>query len=271
MKSTRPHFFRFFGALLYLTLAMPSPGQQPRLLEAKVKPDSPEKAYSVRWIGNSFPGARKWVQQDIQAMLVTDDGTIFTNAEWDEAGREVGVYRNGDVLGKAGHTHGWGYHGGRAIAVNDEYVFIAQKVDSERGGLKDPGTWPAKGNVWYGVARRLRSDITRPAPFPGGKGGKGDTLKGGFLVVNEVPEKTRADIRGFGQTRPGCMSAIPMRRRSACTMRGPWACSSVGRWSGPVPWPWMRRGPCGCSRRSKAIIRLASRGWTPTGSSCPSR
>ena len=47
------------------------------------------------------------------------------------------------------------------------------------------------------MARRLRSDITRPASFPGGKGGKGDTLKGGFLMVNEVPEKTRADISGL--------------------------------------------------------------------------
>jgi hypothetical protein len=159
-----------------------------------------ELKYSVRWIGNSFPGAQKWVQQDIRAVLVTGDGTVYTNAEWDEAGREVGVYRDGDVLGLAGHTHGWGYHGGRAIAVNDQYVFIAQKVDCEGGGLKDPETWPAKSKVWYGVARRKRSDITRPAPFPGGKGGKGDTLKGGFLVVNEVPDHTKGDLVGLWAT-----------------------------------------------------------------------
>ena len=58
---------------------------------------------SVSWIGNSFPGARKWVQQDIRTMLVTPDGTIYTNIEWDEAGREVGVYKDGDVLGMAGY------------------------------------------------------------------------------------------------------------------------------------------------------------------------
>jgi hypothetical protein len=82
---------------------------------------------SVSWIGNSFPGAQKWVQQDIRTMLVTPDGTVYTNTEWDEAGREVGVYKDGEVIGKAGHTHGWGYMGGEAIVVNDKYIFQGER------------------------------------------------------------------------------------------------------------------------------------------------
>jgi DNA-binding beta-propeller fold protein YncE len=152
---------------------------------------------TVSWLGNSFPGASSWVQQDVRAMAVTPDGTVYTNVEWDEAGREVGLYRDGKVVGRAEHTHGWGYHGGRAIALDDQHVYIAQGVDNEGGGLKDADTWPPKGAKWIGVSRRLRSDITRPAPFPGGKGGKGDTLKGALRVVAEVPSSNTGQVVGL--------------------------------------------------------------------------
>src|SRR5689334_21585187 len=78
--------------------------------------------YSVSWLGNSFPGAEKWVQQDIHALCVAADGTVYTNAGWDEGGREVGIYKDGDVIGRAGHTHGRGFNGGEAIALNGRYV-----------------------------------------------------------------------------------------------------------------------------------------------------
>ena len=158
---------------------------------------SPRLNCESSWLGNSFPGAKQWVQQDIKAMCVTDDGTIFTNVEWDEGGREVGVYKDGVVIGAAGHTHGWGNNGGRAIAVNSKYVFIAHSVGNEGGGLKDTNTWPAKGFTWFGVSRRLRADITKGAPFEGGKGAKGDTLRSCFLFVIEAPEKTKLGIEGL--------------------------------------------------------------------------
>jgi len=158
---------------------------------------TPQLAYTTSWIGNSFGGGDKWVQQDIKGMIVTPDGTVYANVEWDEAGREVGVYKEGQPIAMAGHSHGWGYHGGRAIAVNSNYVFFAQSVENEGGNLKNTNTWPPKGSDWFGVSRRLRSDIQKGAPFAGGKGGRGDTLKGCFLLVNEVPNKTEAGIRGL--------------------------------------------------------------------------
>lgn len=158
---------------------------------------SPRLDCSVSWIGNSFPGARKWVQQDIHAMFVTPDGTVYANVEWDEAGRNVGIYKDGDVIGNAGHTHGWGNMGGRAVGANSQYLFIAMSVGNEGGNLKDPNTWPPKGSNWFGLSRRLRITPEKPAPFPGGKGGKGDTLKESFLVINEVPEKTNAQLTGL--------------------------------------------------------------------------
>jgi len=74
---------------------------------------------------------------------------------------------------------------------------IAQRVGNEGANLKGTDTWPAKGLSWYGVSRRLRSDLTRGAPFSGGKGGRGDTLNGCFLVVIEAPEKAGDGIAGL--------------------------------------------------------------------------
>jgi len=152
---------------------------------------------TTSWVGNTYGGGDKWVQQNIKGLTVTAEGTVYANVEWDEAGREVGVYRDGRAAAMAGHSHGWGYHGGTAIAVNSNYVYFAQSVENEGGGLKDTNSWPPKGSDWFGLSRRRRSGIAKGAPFPGGKGGCGDTLKGCFLLVNEVPNKTEASLRGL--------------------------------------------------------------------------
>ncbi len=158
---------------------------------------SPPIEHTTSWIGNSYPGAQKWVQQDIRAMAVTPDGTVFTNAEWDEGGGNVGEYRDGELIRYARHTHGWGAGGGVSVAVNSRYLFIGMAMGNEGGGLKDEHTWPPKGSKWFGISRRLRSDITQPAPFDGGKG---DTLKDSFLVVAEVPEPGGTPLAGMVAT-----------------------------------------------------------------------
>ena len=195
---------------------------------------SPRLNCESSWLGNSFPGAQHWVPQDLRAMCITADGTVFTTGEWDEGGREVGVYKDGAVIGNAGHTHGWGNNGGRAIAVNSKYVFIAQNVGNEGGGLKDTNTWPAKGLTWFGISRRLRADITKGAPFEGGKGAKGDTLRGCFLVVVEAPEKTKLGIEGLcadeRRIYVSCTEGNEIRVFDTETMKpvARWACSSPG-------------------------------------------
>ena len=158
---------------------------------------SPRLDATCSWIGNTYPGNPNWVQQDIEAMCVTPDGTVYTNVEWDEGGGQVGMYKDGALLGYAGHTHGWGFNGGKAIAVNSKYVFIGCVCGNEGGGLKDPDTWPPKGHAWFGISRRLRSNFTKAAPFEGGKGGKGDTLKQCFLPVVDVEGKESAPITGL--------------------------------------------------------------------------
>jgi hypothetical protein len=168
---------------------------------------------AVSWIGNSFPGAKKWVQQDIRGMLVTPAGEVYTAVEWDEAGREFGIYKDGDAVGNAGHTHGWGNNGGLTVAVNSKYAFLGLSMGNEGGGLKDTNTWPPKGFTWYGISRRHRADFTKGAPFPGGKGGKGDTLKECFLVINEAPEKANAHLAGLWADEQNLYISNPSKSR----------------------------------------------------------
>ena len=123
------------------------------------------------------------------------------------------MYKDGAVVGLARHTHGWGQEGGEAIAVNSKYVFIGQYIHNEGGGLKDPATWPPKGKIWFGVSRRLRADVSRPRPFAGGKGGKGDTLKGCFLPVIEIAEKVKADLSGLAADAERLYASCPTEGR----------------------------------------------------------
>lgn len=177
---------------------------------------SPRLDATTSWIGNSGPGEKEWIQQDIRALAVTADGTVFSNVEWEEGGGNVGEYRDGRLVRYARHTHGWGNLGGEAIAANSKYLFIGMQVHNEGGGLKDPATWPTNGLKWYGISRRLRTDITRPAPFLGGKGGKGDTLKESFLVVAEAPDNSKTPLPGLCATEERIYVADPYATEVKC-------------------------------------------------------
>ena len=170
--------------------------------QTPIASDVPLLRYKTSWIGNSFGGtraaglrSRKHVQLDVRAMYVTSDGTCYAATGWDEDGSEIGIYREGEVIGSAGHTHGWGYGGGGAVTASKDYLFFAQTVGNEGGSLKGADTWPVKGRAWYGVSRRRRDGA--PAPFDGGKGGDGDTLRGVFLPVNDTAEGVNAEITGL--------------------------------------------------------------------------
>jgi len=134
-------------------------------LDGNVTPAASSSGYRTSWIGNSFGGGDKWVQIQISGMYVAPDGTIYTNSLWDEAGREVGIYRNGDVVGKADDLHGWGRNGGVAITADKKYIYVAMKqseIDEKKDGF------PPKGTNWYCVRRYYLNGKT--APFTNGKG-----------------------------------------------------------------------------------------------------
>jgi hypothetical protein len=153
--------------------------------------------YTTSWIGNSFGfGDGKWVQLDIQAMGVALDGTVYTNAPWDESGSELGVYRDGDKIGIAGQTHGWGNRGGDAVATNHAYLYAAMSIENENDRLLG-ADYPPKGRTWFGITRRPLRDITRGAPFAGGIANSSNSVKDSFLLLNAAATGTDAAIRGL--------------------------------------------------------------------------
>lgn len=196
--------------------------------------DSPRLQAECSWLGNSYPGADAWIQQDIRALTVTPDGTVFTNVEWEEGGGNVGEYRDGRLVRYAKHTHGWGAMGGEAIAANAKYVYIGGIFHNEGGHLQDEGTWPPRGKKWFGISRRQRRDITQAAPFPGGKGGKGDTLPDCFLPVAEVPNDSTGHLAGLAASETRLYVASPHDQRievlDAETMErvAQWPCERPG-------------------------------------------
>ncbi len=126
--------------------------------------------YTTSWIGNSFSGSDGgWVQNFVDGMFVTPDGTVYTNSDWDESGREVGIYRDGDVAAFNADLHGWGRGGGHAVTVDDRYLYVTMVQSGCDGGddsLNENGlrAYPecdAEGNgpVWYAVRRYDRESL----------------------------------------------------------------------------------------------------------------
>jgi hypothetical protein len=146
--------------------------------------------YKITWLGNTFGGGEKWVQDFIESIFVTPDGTVYTASYWDEAGREFGIYKNGDVIGFCQGTHGWGTLGGFAVAVNSKYIFISHSQGNERGHLQGE-KYPSKGKSWIGVSRYNKDG--KPAPFPDGSG-KFKAMR----IIHEVSEEEEKNAHIMG-------------------------------------------------------------------------
>jgi len=121
---------------------------------------------SQSWIGNSG-GSDDYVQFAVEDLcLLPPGGPLATNSPWDEAGKEAGAYSlDGRVLHRFPDLHGSGRRGGRAVAANGRYVFLACQQGHVEG--QDEG-YPRKGVTWFGV-RRYHHDGSF-APWPNGKG-----------------------------------------------------------------------------------------------------
>jgi hypothetical protein len=157
----------------------------------------PSLSYRTSWIGNTWGYAdHRWMQIDVQALAVTPDGDVFTNAPWDEGGGELGQYRNGELVRHGGESHGWGMMGGDAIAVNSEYVYVAQTMVSLGNEEAKHRATPREGEVWTGVARRSRADLRDGVPFAGQvKFPAGSRLA--YLLISTYSDKTDYAVRGL--------------------------------------------------------------------------
>ncbi|WP_341312385.1 hypothetical protein WN982_12905 [Paraburkholderia sp. IMGN_8] len=157
----------------------------------------PALSYRTSWVGNTWGYAdRRWVQIDVQALAVTPEGDVFTNAPWDEGGGEIGQYRDGQLVRHGGESHGWGMMGGDAVAVNDDYVFVAQTVVSLGNEMVKHRRLPHEGEQWTGVARRSRADIRDGVPFAGQVSAPAGSRLA-FLLVATFSSKEDYAIRGL--------------------------------------------------------------------------
>jgi hypothetical protein len=136
------------------------------------------------------------MQQDIQAINVAPDGTVYVNCGWDESGSEIAAYKNGDKLAVGGATHGWGAGGGEAITSNHTYVYAAMTIGNESNALVG-ADYPPSNQQWYGITRRLVSNIAQGAPFTGGIANSANATKNSFLAVDTVTTGVDAGIRGL--------------------------------------------------------------------------
>lgn len=155
--------------------------------------------YTTSWIGNSFGygnGQKKWMQLDVEAIAVAPDGTVYANAPWDESGSEIGVYKAGDKLAVGGNTHGWGAAGGDAIAVNSTYVYAAMSIGNQNNSLVG-SDYPPANTTWFGLTRRLRSNVAQGAPFASGIANSANVTKNSFLRVTTAPSTADAAVRGI--------------------------------------------------------------------------
>ncbi|WP_454765677.1 hypothetical protein [Cupriavidus campinensis] len=187
-----------------------------------------ELNYRTSWIGNTLGyGDGRWVPNAVEAMAVTADGVVLTNTEWDEAGGEVTVIRDGKVQGVGDHAHGWGNFGGDAIAVGDGYAFTAARIEKPGGRLAGRPGYPEANTVWYGVMRREYGHLQRGAPFEGGVGNADDVnpspVRNSFLRVTTARTGEDAAVRGLAVQKGVLFAATPLRNRidrfDARTMR----------------------------------------------------
>ncbi|OKH17647.1 hypothetical protein FACHB389_34480 [Nostoc calcicola FACHB-389] len=144
---------------------------------------TPTFTYKTSWIGNSIGSGNLRIQNNIEAMYVTADGTVYTNSHWDEAGTEAGIYKDGKIVSALGDTHGWGRGGGKAVTASSKYIYLAMTQGS-MGNTKED--YPTEGIAWHCVRRYDLSG--KPAPFPEGRG-----WDKSMLIVS-----TKSEVAGLG-------------------------------------------------------------------------
>ena len=120
-------------------------------------------AYSVSWLGNTYPDVENYVGNAARSMWVSPGGIVYTASEWDEKGRNIGIYQNGRTIGGMGGTKD---SQGSAIGGDSTCIYTAQ----QRAGY---------------IGRYNRKTRKRDLLFKVSNG-TGDAIRGILVNGNEV-------------------------------------------------------------------------------------
>lgn len=84
---------------------------------------------TTSWVGNTFNGSNgQWVMNYANKMQIHPDGTLITASEWDEDGRNVGIFKDGLPVAlikgpSSSNCWGWGT-ATKAVAIDDNYLYV---------------------------------------------------------------------------------------------------------------------------------------------------
>jgi hypothetical protein len=81
---------------------------------------------STNWIGNSFGGNNGssnmlHVPDYLDGMYVTSNGEVYTNGNWDEGGRALNIYQNGQIIS----TYNDNVPDGMGVAADSNYIYAS--------------------------------------------------------------------------------------------------------------------------------------------------
>ena len=176
--------------------------------------------YVNSWLGNTYGTPTDHIAHTIDNLYVTPSGKVATITGWDEGGANAALYSSsGAKLGipQESGTGSWGRISGRAIFVDDDYLY--QTFFQGGGYSSDPDQYPQGTDVWKGI-RRYNHDGSA-APFIGGKGydssmlvvdsSASERIPTGVVVYNNelyVSDPIAGQIKVYNAT---TMSATPVR------------------------------------------------------------
>jgi hypothetical protein len=176
------------------------------------------------WLGNSFPGRDrekgKWVALDIDDIFVFPDGRVVADCGWDEGGRAIGFYKDGDCAGKVDDPTA--LTGGIAVTADEQFLFALRT--ERKLGENDPMwhgvaryTLDGKPSKWAGAEGRVRNVLfLHPPSDKGGKPLTGVAARGGELFLSDPVARAvkvfgTADMAPRREFKPDPATDIPLK------------------------------------------------------------
>lgn len=187
-----------------------------------------ELTAACHWIGNSFPGIGAngqgtWVQDMIDQIALSPEGTVLTTSVWDESGRCTGLYKDGAVnriclQQSKGERKAWGWGtAGTGIAV-DKDRFLILNTEGEllrfswRPGELDSAEQLDQVRVGKGRCLALRGATVAVVL-------EGDTVA--LLAASDLAERTRFTLPGVTRVAIAADGSLWLLAGGRIVHRGP--------------------------------------------------